>query len=144
MSPKLLMLDTGIVNHSAGLQKELILSRQIDQVFKGRIAGHITGQELLARMPSVRSKLNFWVPKNINAQAEVDYVYSRKDMVIPIEVKPGTTGRLRSLHRFVDEAPHGWAVRVYSGKFRVEDAKTIQGKKFKLINVPYLSNRTNG
>ncbi len=137
MSPKLLMLDTGIVNHSAGLQKELILSRQIDQVFKGRIAEHIAGQELLVRMPSVRSKLNFWVPKNINAQAEVDYVYPWNDMVIPIEVKSGTTGRLRSLHRFVDEAPHDWAVRVYSGKFRVEDAKTIRGKKFRLINVPF-------
>ncbi len=40
------MLDTGMVNHSAGLQKELILSGQIDQVFKGRIAEHIAGQEL--------------------------------------------------------------------------------------------------
>ncbi|MBU3928048.1 MAG: AAA family ATPase [Bacteroidetes bacterium] len=137
LSPKLLMLDTGLVNHSAGIQKDLILSRNINEVYHGKIAEHIVGQELLALMPSVRSKLNFWVPKNLNAQAELDYVWPWEDMLIPIEVKSGATGSLRSLHRFVDEAPHHRAVRIYSGNYKVEDIATIKGKKFKLINVPY-------
>lgn len=137
MSPKLFMLDTGIVNHSAGLQKQLLISKRIDENFNGKIAEHITAQQLLAQMPSVISKLNFWVPRNINAQAEIDFVLPYEDRLIPIEVKSGATGKLRSLHRFIDEAPHDTAVRVYAGKFIIEEAKTIRGKHFKLINIPF-------
>ncbi|MFC1731444.1 ATP-binding protein [candidate division KSB1 bacterium] len=137
MSPKLQMLDTGLVNHSSGLQKILITSKHIDEVYKGKIAEHITGQELLTLHTSVRSKLNFWVPKNSNAQSEIDFVYPYSDLLIPVEVKSGATGRLRSLHRFVEEAPHDLAVRIYSGKYKVEDATTVKGKKFRLINVPF-------
>ena len=136
-SPKLHMLDTGLVNHSAGLQKQLVISKRIDEVFNGRIAEHIAGQELLSLTPSVRSKLNFWMPKKVNSQAELDYVLPWSDLLIPIEVKSGASGTLRSLHRFVDEAPHDIAVRVYTGKYRVEDAKTISGKKYRLINLPF-------
>ncbi len=137
LSPKLLMLDTGLVNHSAGLQKNIFISKRIDEVYNGRIAEHVAGQELLALKSSVRSKLNFWVPKSSNSQAELDFVWPWEDMLVPVEVKAGATGRLRSLHRFVDESPHSWAVRVYAGKHKVEDAKTIKGKNFRLINIPF-------
>lgn len=137
MSPKLFMLDTGIVNHSAGLQKQLLISKRIDENFNGKIAEHITAQQLLAQMPSVLSKLNFWVPRNINAQAETDFVLPYEDRLVPIEVKSGATGKLRSLHRFMDEAPHDVAIRVYAGKLIKEDTKTIHGKPFRLINIPF-------
>ncbi len=136
-SPKLLMLDTGLVNHSAGLQKELLISKHIDVAFKGKVVEHIVGQELLALMPSVRSKLNFWVPKNVKAQAELDYVLPWEDILIPLEVKAGASGSLRSLHSFIDEAPHDWAVRIYAGKYKLERTETISGKKYNLINIPF-------
>lgn len=136
-SPKLLMLDTGLVNYLAGLQKQLVTSKHIDEVYSGQIAEHIAGQELLCLAPSVRSKLNFWVPKKSSAQAELDYVLPWNDILLPVEVKSGATGTLRSLHRFIDESPHDIAIRIYSGSFNVEDSKTIKGKKFRLINLPY-------
>ncbi len=136
-SPKLLMLDTGLVNYSAGLQKQLVVSKNIDDVYNGRIAEHIAGQELLCLTPSVRSKLNFWVPKKTNAQAEIDYVLPWNDILIPVEVKSGASGTLRSLHRFIDEAPHNIAIRIYAGHFNVENTKTINGKPFRLINLPF-------
>lgn len=136
-SPKLLMLDTGLVNYSAGLQKQLVISKRIDEVCNGRIAEHIAGQELLSLTPSVRSKLNFWVPKKSNSQAELDFVLPLKDMLIPIEVKSGASGTLRSLHRFVDEAPHDIAVRIYAGSYKIENTSTISGKRFRLINLPF-------
>ncbi len=136
-SPKLLMLDTGLVNYSAGLQKQLVVSKRIDEVYNGKIAEHIAGQELLTLSSSVRSKLNFWVPKKSNAQAEIDYVFPWNDILIPIEVKSGASGRLRSLHRFMDEAPHNLAIRIYAGNYRIEDTKTIKGKMFRLINIPF-------
>jgi hypothetical protein len=93
--------------------------------------------ELLSITPSVRSKLNFWVPKKSNSHAELDYVLPWNDILVPIEVKSGASGTLRSLHRFVDEAPHDIAVRIYAGSYKVENTKTISGKKFRLINLPF-------
>lgn len=136
-TPKLMMLDTGIVNHSARIQSDLITSKNIDETYQGRIAEHITGQELLSLAPSVRSRLNFWERDRRNAQAELDYIIPFRDMLIPVEVKSGATGTLRSLFQFIDKAPHHFAVRIYGGTYRVEDTKTIKGRQFKLINLPF-------
>jgi len=57
--------------------------------------------------------------------------------VIPIEVKAGKAGRLRSMHEFIDRAPHNYAVRVYSDKLEVNNLETIKGKKFFLLNLPF-------
>jgi len=46
-------------------------------------------------------------------------------------------GKLRSLHQFIDRSPHNIGVRVYSGKFSVENYTTISGNKYKLINLPF-------
>lgn len=137
LSPKLMMLDTGLVNHSAGLQRQLYLSNNIDEVYEGKIAEHMVGQSLLAAKPSVRSKLNFWIPSKAKAEAEIDFVLPWKDLVVPVEVKSGSSGRLRSLHRFVDDAPHNIAVRIYDNTFSIEDTQTLKGKQYKLINVPF-------
>jgi len=56
-------------------------------------------------------------------------------MVIPIEVKSGTNSKLKSLHIFMDEAPHTMAVRVWSQPLSVDTVITAKGKSFLLINV---------
>ncbi len=71
------------------------------------------------------------------SNAEVDFVYLFESKLIPVEVKAGKAGKLRSLMQFVDAAPHDFAVRVYSGNLSVEKTKTIAGKKFNLLNLPY-------
>lgn len=57
--------------------------------------------------------------------------------MIPVEVKSGSVGKLRSLHQFIDHAPHAFAVRVYQGEYLVQKARTIAGKEFILLNLPY-------
>jgi len=136
-SPKLILLDTGLMNYSAGIQKDLLISKIIDDVYHGRVAEQITAQLLLAQNLSVRAKLNFWTREERNAQAEVDFVFPFRDMLIPIEVKSGATGSLKSLHQFMNIAPHETAVRVYSGKLKVENTRTNTGKIFQLINLPF-------
>jgi len=133
----LVLLDTGLVNYSAGLQKVLLTSNIIDDIYQGRIAEQITAQELLTHNLSVRAKLCFWTREERNAQAEIDFVLPIRDMLIPINVKSGASGKLRSLHQFIKIAPHDIAVRIYSGKLNIEDSKTVEGKKFKLINLPF-------
>lgn len=141
-APKLIMFDTGLVNFSSGIQKELFTSTGIDMNYYGNIMEQVTGQELLTLDASVRTRLNFWTREEPGSQSELDFVYPFRDMLIPIEVKSGSSGKLRSLHQFMDRAPHGWAVRFYTGKATIEDARTIAGKTFRLINLPfYLAGR---
>lgn len=136
-SPKLQVLDTGLINYIAGLQLEVFGSENIDSVYNGKIAEHIAGQEILALNSSPLYKLNFWTRENKDSNAEVDFVYKYNDMLIPLEVKSGPAGRLRSLHQFVDRAPHPYAVRLYSGMFSIENHKTLAGKSFFLLNLPF-------
>ncbi|MDB4582959.1 AAA family ATPase [Draconibacterium sp.] len=140
--PRLHVLDTGLINHARGLMGELVFNENIGETHRGIIAEHITGQELLASSFSISNKLNFWVRDKKESSAEVDYILPWQGKLIPIEVKSGSVGKLKSLHQFMDRTPHNIAVRVYQGEYLAQKAKTITGKKFTLLNLPfYLAHR---
>ena len=136
-SPKLSILDTGLVNYTAGIQKEVFNSQTLTDVYEGRIAEHIVGQELTVLLNSLVHNLYFWTREKTDASAEIDFVYQYGNLVIPIEVKSGKIVKLRSVHEFIDRADHPYAVRIYSGKLSVEKAKTRNGKVFYLLNLPF-------
>ena len=136
-SPKLLVLDTGLVNYFSGLQRELFGTRDLNEHYRGKIAEHIVGQELLASNSSVLYSLRFWVRDKKQSDAEVDYLYNFDGQMIPVEVKSGKSGKLRSLHQFLEMSDISVAVRFYAGQFQVEEHKTLNGKLFKLVNIPY-------
>jgi hypothetical protein len=58
-------------------------------------------------------------------------------MAIPIEVKSGHNSRLKSLHLFMNECPHNYAVRIWSQPLSVDEVTTHEGKMFRLINLPF-------
>ena len=136
-SPRLQTLDTGMLNYFAGFQKELFGAKNIDSVFQGKIAEHIVGQELLACETSPLYKLNFWTREKKQSTAEIDFIIKFNNLIIPVEVKSGPTGRLRSLHQFIDRSKHNFAIRVYSGKLQTDKLTTINGKNFTLLNLPF-------
>lgn len=135
--PRLQVLDTGLINHARGLMGELVFNPNIADTHRGIIAEHITGQELLASKFSISNKPNFWVREKKESSAELDYVLPWQGKLIPIEVKAGSIGKLKSLHQYMDRAPHNTAVRVYQGEYLVQQAKTIAGKEFTLLNLPF-------
>ncbi|MCD4721969.1 MAG: DUF4143 domain-containing protein, partial [Desulfobacula sp.] len=136
-SPRLQVLDTGMLNYFAGFQKDLFGTKNIDSVYQGRIAEHIVGQELLTYDTSPLYKLHFWSRDKKQSSAEIDFLIQFKNLIIPIEVKTGATGRLRSLYQFIDRTSHDYAVRIYSGKLEVNLIKTLNGKNFILLNLPF-------
>jgi predicted AAA+ superfamily ATPase len=136
-SPKLLWVDTGLVNYAAGLQKELFGVHDISDAWRGRIAEHIVGQELLASDNRFSHKRYFWVRDAVNSSAEVDYIIQSDNRIIPVEVKSGSNAKLRSLHQFMENAPHDTAVRFWSQPLSVYTISTPSGKIFKLFNIPY-------
>jgi predicted AAA+ superfamily ATPase len=136
-SPKLLWLDCGLVNYAANVQKEVFGAADILDAWRGKIAEQIVAQELLALDSRVSNQRNFWVRNKKDSDAEVDFVLQKENKVIPIEVKSGHNSKLKSLHLFMEEAPHDVAVRVWSQPFSIDEVSTPKGKKFKLINLPF-------
>ena len=136
-SPRLQVLDTGMLNFFSGLQKELFGTRDLNDLYKGKITEHIVGQELLASNHSFLNLLHFWVRDKKQSEAEIDIMYPYNSTMIPVEVKSGKSGKLRSLLYFLDTSTVDFAVRFYAGKLQLEEHKTPNGKPFKLLNLPY-------
>ena len=109
----------------------------MQDVWRGRIAEHIVAQELLTLSDSLLAKRIYWRRDKQGSDAEVDFVYPYNSLAIPIEVKSGHNSKLKSLHLFMETAPHAIAVRVWSNPFSVDEVFTPNGKKYKLFNIPF-------
>jgi uncharacterized protein len=135
--PKLHFLDIGIVNYFKGLQKDILLSQDLEQVYKGTLIEQIVGQEMMAYANDILYKPNFWIREKNESSAEIDYVLIAADKIIPIKVKAGATGKLKSLHIFMATANHNMAIRIYGGAIAITTAKAINGKEYYILNLPY-------
>jgi predicted AAA+ superfamily ATPase len=136
-SPRLQFLDTGIINYSLGIQADMLAIRDLSKLYKGSLIPHLITQELISLNTLNDKKPNFWVREKKQASAEVDLLYTYQDKLIPIEIKSGKIGTLKSLHQFIERTDHPYAVRMYAGKFKVEKAKTPGGVPYLLMNIPY-------
>ena len=135
--PKIQFLDTGIMNYAAGIQDEMLAIKDLNSLYKGYIVNHMANQELIAQQDNVRYKLHFWLRENANANAEVDIAIRYMQHIIPVEVKSGAQGRLRSLHEFIDRVDHSLGIRLLANRVKVESSKTRTNKQFTLLNLPY-------
>lgn len=136
-SPRLQFLDTGILNFDLNIQGNLLLMEDLSAAYKGAIIPHIFTQEIISLNKRSYHKPNFWVRDKTQSSAEVDLIVSYGNYIIPIEIKSGKKGTLRSLHQFINKVNHPFAVRVYGGEFKIKKTKTPEGKTFYLMNLPY-------
>lgn len=136
-SPRLQVLDTGVMNYFLGVQKEILGTPDLSSIYQGIMIEHLVGQEILAQQFNVLSALNFWVREKKSSSAEVDYVYPFEGKLIPVEVKSGKEGKLKSLHLYMEEAPHNLAIRFYAGELSITPITTANGKNYHLLSLPY-------
>lgn len=136
-SPRLQFLDVGLVNFQLGLHKELLTLHDLNNSSRGKLVQQILIQEIKSKTYLPTQKLHFWVRDENGTSSEVDLVFPYKNLLIPIEVKSGATGKLRSLHEFMDRCDHTFAVRFYAGKISIDTLKTRKGKDYQLLNLPY-------
>ena len=132
-APKLFFLDVGLVNYRIGF-KEFFSRQSLDNVYRGRISEQVAAQEMVVQgfgPPALR----FWIREK--GTAETDFLYPFKDLIIPIEVKSGKTGKLKSLNQFMENSQHPYAIRVYSGKTRIDRIELPSGKQYLLCSIPY-------
>lgn len=135
-SPKLMWLDTGLVNYVAGIQENLLFSTDTDELWNGDIAEHIVAQEILGASVAFGEKRMFWVRDARNSQAEVDFLIHYKSHLLPIEVKTGSNAKLKSLHLFMEESSEKAALRLWNGPLSSDTIVRKSGEPFTLYNIP--------
>lgn len=116
---KLIHLDLGLVKYATGLDLEPLLSENLILLNQGALAEQFVAQELLAYAPCYKqTQLFYWERDKRGSQAEVDYVINIGPRIIPIEVKSGKTGRLKSIQQFLDEKGLDLGVRISQNQFQ--------------------------
>lgn len=133
-APKLFFLDVGLTNYRIGFKEFFSRKQALDAVYQGRISEQIVAQEIISQS-FMSPSLRFWVREK--GTAETDLLYPFKEFVIPIEIKSGKAGKLKSLNLFMEKSNHPYAIRIYSGISRVDKIKLVSGKIFYLCSIPY-------
>ena len=75
-----------------------------------------------------------------NAAAEVDYVVSQGQQIVPVEIKAGKTGTLKSLQRFLLEKQCSFGLRFNGDVPSLMQGSTLTADKarvnFDLLSLP--------
>lgn len=110
---KLLFLDIGLLQRANQISFQDIMDSDLMQLNQGMLTEQFVGQELLAYSNESEEKnLYFWQREARGSSAEVDFIINISGKIIPIEVKSGSTGRLKSLKRFMEEKQCKIGVRI--------------------------------
>ena len=126
---KYLFLDSGLllaILHLDGqlghdLIKLIMTATPQDLINKGSITEMVAGLEISRyKSPVMRPRLFYW-EKTGNSIAEIDYLSIRSMKVLPIEIKAGTQGGMKSLWIFMREKHLNNAVRCSLENFRTFD-----------------------
>ena len=106
-------LDIGLLINALGLDLLTTDAEQAVFINEGALAEQFVGQELLANLdPESSPQLYYWVRETKGAEAEVDFVTARGTNIIPIEVKAGARGRLKSLRQFMIDKKSPLGIRL--------------------------------
>ena len=109
---KINFLDVGLMQNACGLQAQLVTTNDFLQINAGAVAEQFIGQELSAIIDSyLEHTLFFWARDKKNSSAEVDYIVAIESQILPVEVKAGKTGTLKSLRIFIEEKHSPFGIR---------------------------------
>lgn len=113
---KVLFLDVGLYNKACGLSyNEIMDTKDLNLVNKGSVSEQFIGQQLLYRNEFFEQpELFYWCRQKAQSSAEVDFVITCGSQIIPIEVKSGKTGTLKSLNMFLHEKKQSLGLRFNS------------------------------
>ncbi|MBT3177890.1 MAG: ATP-binding protein [Desulfobacula sp.] len=140
---KLIFLDVGLMATACGMS--MIDIEHVDDLMmanSGSLCEQFVGQHLLYLDEFYKKpELFYWVREAKNSSAEVDYVISLGVQIIPVEVKAGKTGRLKSLHQFIKDKKVRLAVRINLAKPNIlKDSHKLPGGEsveYKLFSIPF-------
>lgn len=130
---KVLFLDIGLVSTVLGLSFQGKLNTNFSLINKGGLAEQFIGQGL-RRLPPfyMEPSLYYWMREKTGSEAEIDYLLQHESHIIPIEVKAGKTGQLRSLHLLMNLRQWPLAVR-----FNADYPSLTSVSSYQLLSLPF-------
>jgi len=147
---KSIFLDIGLLCSALGLSHlSIIQAPDWAWINRGSLAEQFIGQILFhSYRPYQSPELYYWVRERAQSSAQVDYLWQYENQIIPIEVKAGKTGRLKSLHYFIQEKQWPCGVRFNADVPSIldETVKLPNHEEFsyRLLSLPfYLSGQLN-
>jgi predicted AAA+ superfamily ATPase len=109
---KALYLDVGLMCAALHLNVLDLRAEDLTLVNNGAVAEQFIGQHLLYSNRYYETPaLYYWVREAKSAAAEIDYLLTSEQQVLPVEIKAGTTGSLKSLHQFLKEKQRSFGLR---------------------------------
>ncbi len=100
---KAVFLDLGLIHALNGLQSHIEYTRpELLSMYTGGLTEQFVGQEFIS---SGFNPLFYWSREAKSSQAEVDYLIAVNSKIIPVEVKSGAGGSLRSMHLLLQHYP---------------------------------------
>lgn len=140
---KQIFLDVGLSSSALGLNLAQLNSvNDLTMVNSGSIAEQVVGQ-LLKTLPEpyIEPSLYYWQREQTSSNAEIDYVIQHQGEVVPIEVKAGSTGSMKSLHVFMGLKNIKRAIRINSntpGQMHVALKNNMgHAVNYDLISIPF-------
>lgn len=110
---KLLFVDVGLVKQACDISSIAMLKEDIMLLNQGALTEQYVGQELLAYSSThQKNELYYWERNQPSSTAEIDYLIQNNTEIMPIEVKSGHTGRLKSLQIYLQEKKLRYGLRV--------------------------------
>ena len=138
-------LDVGLMNTASGMKS---LSRNeflsIRFVNEGKMAEQFIAQHLrFEKEMYIRPQLHYWLREKRKSNAEVDFLIQSGRFPIPVEVKAGKSGGLKSLHLFCAMYNSHNAVRLDLNKpstldcdYKISTGDKTDSVTYKLVNLP--------
>ncbi len=140
---KTIFLDIGLMQNICGLSSEMLITPDEDfiKINNGALAEQFTAQELLAYQDIYQApSLFYWAREARNSSAEVDYLIPYRSHVLPIEVKAGKTGTLKSMHLFLQKYHGSTGVRISQLYFN-DTPPVISFPFYSIKKIPHLMQR---
>ena len=128
MKFKVLLFDMGLAQRLMKLDhRPLLLNPDISRVNDGAIAELFSGLEFIAYQNyRERPELYYWHREAKSSNAEVDYVTAIGNKVVPVEVKSGSSGTMKSLRLFMESKNSDLAIKISNFNFSLfEKIQTV-------------------
>jgi hypothetical protein len=140
---KILLLDVGLAHALLATPAGAAFPRwqQLADAVRGRLSAQLAGQQLRVLAPEAGDEpsLHYW-QRSGGRPGEIDYLVQTGQRIVPVELKSGASGAMKSLHQFVYERGVKLALRCDTNPPSVQDleVKTTLGDpvRYRILNLP--------
>lgn len=126
---KIFFVDIGLAQKMLGLSLKDWVTEPLELEILGSIAEQLVAQEFVAYSKSNGlAELYYWHREDKKSNAEVDFLIVKNTKVIPVEVKSGIKGGMKSVKSFLDSHP--------KSQLALKISNNIPGKQDSLEEIP--------